>query len=156
MSSTAYQKFSIMNQSTFLDINYKMTILMYQNSLRTHLCCVFMCHSISKCCFTQGRIQVWADLARPCHLSFLTAKSCKFKLFWGYISQFHPNFNTWPPLFLQILDSALILPSATMLKNWNKRNNGWESTLLLTDWVGYIFWKKVEMRPNWVNFQFIA
>ena len=46
----------------------------------------------------QGRIQVCADLAlAPAPL--LTAKSCKFSLFRGYISQFPLNFDTRPPLF---------------------------------------------------------
>ena len=48
----------------------------------------------------QGRIQVWAG---PAPALLLTAKSCKFSLFWGYIT----NFDTQPPLFLQILDPAL-------------------------------------------------
>ena len=41
-------------------------------------------------------------LIRP-PLPFLTAKSCKFSLFWGYISYINslppPNFDTRPPLF---------------------------------------------------------
>ena len=41
----------------------------------------------------QGWIQVPADLPP---LPFLTAKSCKFNLFWGYISQLQPNFDTRP------------------------------------------------------------
>ena len=47
----------------------------------------------------QGQIQVWADLALPHPL--LAAKSCKFSLFWGYISQFPPppQIDTRPPLF---------------------------------------------------------
>ena len=44
----------------------------------------------------QGRIQVWADLARA---PLLTTKSCKFSLFWGHISQISLNFDTRPPLF---------------------------------------------------------
>ena len=39
-------------------------------------------------------------------LPLLTAKSCKFSLFWVYISQFLPN-STLSPLFLQILGPAL-------------------------------------------------
>ena len=46
---------------------------------------------------SQGRIQVWTDLALP--PPFLTTKSCKFSLFWGRISQFSLNFDTQPPLF---------------------------------------------------------
>ena len=44
--------------------------------------------------FNQGRIQVWANSARH---PLLTAKSCKFSLFWGSISQFPSNFDTCPP-----------------------------------------------------------
>ena len=46
-------------------------------------------------CWWQERIQVWADQLAP---TPLTAKSRKFSLFWGYISQF-PPISTLGPSF---------------------------------------------------------
>ena len=44
----------------------------------------------------QGRIQVWAESAPA---PFLTAKSCKFSRFWGYISYSAPLYQHSAPSF---------------------------------------------------------
>ena len=47
----------------------------------------------------------------------LTAKSCKFSLYWGYISQFHPNFDTRLPIFANS-GSVLVLFWPIWLRPW--------------------------------------
>ena len=64
----------------------------------------------------------WADpgMGRPAPPPppLWTAKSCKFSLFWGYISQFPPNFDTVPS-FLQILDGPGLCSSRYTVKQVN-------------------------------------
>ena len=83
---------------------------------------------------TQGQIQVWVDLTLP--LPLLTAKSCKFSLFWGYISQFPPNFDTQPPELFANPGSSPVTPHLSKLIQMLQLKKG--SKILIVFFI--IFW----------------
>ena len=88
----------------------------------------------------QGLIQVWADLAS---IPLLIAKSCRFSLFWGYISQFRhsaPSFcKSWIRLCIWFNNSKDIEATVSILILWKHIFNMYgdilKKSLFKTVWV---------------------